>query len=93
MNQSSKFNASKKKNSIVISHIGNDEYLIEGDICEARFIAETGDHDLSVVDIKDGPKISVGKDFLGQGFINRISLLKTNPTEPLLLKIKLAKSA
>lgn len=79
-----------KKDSVNVSQIGNNEYLIEAITDEAKFVSETGEHDLSVVDIKNGPKIVVGKDFFGHGFVDRISLLRSNPSLPLLLKVKLA---
>lgn len=91
MNQLLRLNSLNQRDTVNISHIGNNEYLIEASVEEARFIAETGEHDLSLVDIKDGPKISVGKDFLGQGYVDRISILRITPTLPLLLKVKLAK--
>lgn len=79
-----------KQNSVNVSVIGHNEYLVEASTDEAKFISETGEHDLSVVDIKNGPKIVVGKDFFGHGFVNRISLLRSNPSLPLLLKVRLA---
>lgn len=79
-----------KKDSVNVSQIGSNEYLIEAITDEAQFISETGEHDLSLVDIKNGPKIVVGKDFFGHGSVNTISLLRSNPSLPLLLKVKLA---
>lgn len=82
-----------KKDSVSISLISDNEYLIEASTSEARFVAENGEYDLSLVDIKNGPKIIVGKDFFGHGSVDKISVLRTNPNLPLLLKVKLAKSA
>lgn len=79
-----------QKDSVNVSLISKNEYLIEASTDEAKFVAETGEHDLSIVDIKNGPKIVVGKDFFGQGFVDKISLLRSNPSLPLLLKVKLA---
>lgn len=82
----------KSKSSINVSNIGHKEYLIEASTDEAKFVSETGEHDLSLVDIKHGPKIVVGKDFFGHGCVDSISILRTNPTLPLLLKVKLVES-
>lgn len=80
------------KSTVNVSNIGYKEYLIEALTDEARFVSETGEHDLSLVDIKNGPKIVVGKDFFGHGCVDKISILRTNPTMPLLLKVKLSES-
>lgn len=82
-----------KKDSVSISLISHNEYLIEASTSEARFVSENGEYDLSIVDIKNGPKIVVGKDFFGHGKVDQISVLRTSPHLPLLLKIKLSKSA
>lgn len=79
-----------KKDCVSISVIGSKEYLIEAHTPEAKFVSETGEHDLSIVDIKNGPKIIVGKDFFGHGLVDHISLLRTIPSLPLLLKVRLA---
>lgn len=81
------------KDSVNVSLIGHNEYLIEASTSEARFVSETGEYDLSLVDIKNGPKIVVGKDFFGHGSVDQISVLRTTPHLPLLLKVKLSKSA
>lgn len=57
---------------------------------EARFISEIGEYDLSVVEIKNGPEIVIGKDFLGYGYVHSIYILRSNPQLPLLLKVKLS---
>lgn len=88
MTQVLQFDA-KHKNNVIVSHIGNNEYLIEGNVPEAKFIAETTGPNLYAVDMIDGPKIVVGKDFFGKGCVNNIFLLRMDPTEPLLLKIRL----
>lgn len=88
-----RFDKNTKRNTITVSHIGNYEYLIKGDVDEARFIAETDSLNLSAVDIKDGPKIVVGKDFFGHGHVDNISILKIDPKEPLLLRVRLSKPA
>jgi hypothetical protein len=90
VNQLLRFDKEKIRNKVTVSHLGNNELLIEGDVSEAKFIAENSEFDLSAVDIKDGPKIVIGKDFLGQGYVDHISVLRLDPSEPLLLKIKLA---
>ena len=81
------------KDSVNVSLIGHNEYLIEASTSEARFVSENGEYDLSLVDIKNGPKIVVGKDFFGHGSVDQISVLRTTPHLPLLLKVKLSKSA
>lgn len=75
-------------NFFTVSPIGNDEFLIEGNIDKARFVTETDLTNISLVDIINGPKLIVGKDFLGYGNIDHISLLRNNPSKPLLLKIR-----
>lgn len=80
------------KFSVNISNIGHKEYLIEASTDEAKFVSETDEHSLSFVDIKHGPKIVVGKDFFGHGCVDRISILRTDPTLPLLLRVKLVES-
>lgn len=87
MNKTLKGDSHKTK--IIVSQIGAREYLLEGDITEAKFIAENNHFDVSCVDIKGGPKIVVGKDFFGHGSVDKICVLKTNPHEPLLLKVRL----
>lgn len=81
---------SNLKDGVNVSQISNNEYLIEAITDEAKFVSETGEHNLSLVDIKNGPRIVVGKDFFGHGFVDTISLLRANPSLPLLLKVKLA---
>ena len=68
-----------KQDSVSFSLIGNNEYLIEASTSEARFVAENWEYDLSLVDIKNGPKIVVGKDFFGHGSVDKISILRTSP--------------
>lgn len=82
-----------KKDSVSVSFIGHNEYIIEASTSEARFVSENGEYDLSLVDIKNGPKIVVGKDFFGHGSVDKISVLRMSPHLPLLLKVKLTKSA
>lgn len=78
----------KEADSINISYIGNKEYLLEISTDEAKFVSETSGYDPLLVDIKNGPQITVGKDFLGKGSIDKISILRTNPNLPLLLKVR-----
>lgn len=81
------------KDIVNVSMISKNEYLIEASTSEAKFISETDEYNVSVVDIKNGPKIIVGKDFFGHGCVDKISVLRIIPNLPLLLKVKLLKSA
>lgn len=66
----------QRKNSIVITQINLNEYLIEG-----NFDLRLGcvvDPIISYADISCGPFIQIGKDFFGKGSVSNIEIISSS---------------
>lgn len=75
----------KRKNSLLITQIADNQYLIEGDIKSARF-GYVVDPIINFVDISNGPYIQLGMDFFGKGSVDSIDLINKE-TNSLIIKV------
>jgi hypothetical protein len=67
-----------KQNSLIITQINNNQYLLEGKVEYAKFnyVVEPI---INSVDISNGPLIHLGKDFFGKGKVRDIELIEYDP--------------
>ena len=67
-------NTKSKKNSLIITQISDNQYLLEGSVTSARFTYVV-DPIINSVDISNGPYLQLGKDFFGKGCVDSIDLI------------------
>lgn len=65
----------QRKNSLIITQITDNEYLIEGEIDLVK-IGCIVDPIISYIDISNGPFLQIGRDFFGKGTIKNIDLIE-----------------
>lgn len=76
----------KRKNSITITQIDSNQYILEGDL-EIR-IGCVVDPIINYANITNGPFIQLGKDFLGKGSVSNIEIISSS-IKNIILKVTL----
>lgn len=79
----------KNKNTRVITQIGANEYLIEGQSDWAKFGCQTDPSIITSAQLDGGPFLLAGDSFLGKGTIASIENLDSGKDDYFILKVRL----
>lgn len=80
---------SDKKNTRIITQIGEKEYLLEGYSEWARFGCQYDTSHITSAQLDGGPFLLVGDSFLGKGNISYIQNIKQDRDDYFILKVTL----
>jgi hypothetical protein len=79
----------KNKNTRVITQIGTNEYLVEGQSDWAKFGCQTDPSIITSAQLDGGPFLLAGDSFLGKGTIASIENLDSGRDDYFILKVRL----
>lgn len=79
--------SSKNKNKIVITQIGEKEYLLETKSSWAKFGCQFDPSFITSAKLENGPYLMVNDSFLGEGKISSIQNIDSENKEHIILKI------
>ena len=79
----------RSKNKRVITQIGENEYLVEGESDWARFGCQSDISIITSANLEGGPFLIVGDSFLGKGKISAIQNIDSGRDGYIIIKVTL----